>query len=202
MIRVGLTGGIGSGKSTVAGFFEGLGVPVYHADPRAKILMEHQPGLVQAIRDLLGPRAYTERKLNRGYIASRVFNDPALLEELNALVHPEVRKDFEQWASLQQSPYVLQEAAILFENGGYRSFDRMILVTAPREERIRRVIQRDGTDREDVLRRMENQWPDEEKIPLADYVILNEDLPETSRLVLDIHRELLDLSDARATSLC
>ena len=202
MIRVGLTGGIGSGKSTVAGFFEDLGVPVYHADPRAKILMEHQPGLVQAIRELLGPGAYTDRTLNREYIASRVFSDPALLEELNALVHPEVRKDFEHWTSLQQSPYVLQEAAILFENGGHRGFDRMILVTAPQEERIRRVMQRDGTKREEVVRRMENQWPDEEKIPLADYVILNTDLQETARLVSDIHRELLDLSDARATSLC
>lgn len=203
MIRVGLTGGIGSGKSTVAAFFEELGVPVYHADPRAKTLMETQAGLGRAIRRLLGEGAYDEKgALNRAYIASKVFRDPQLLAALNALVHPEVRKDFESWASRQDAPYVVQEAAVLFESGGYRNFDRMILVTAPREERIRRVMQRDAASRAEVLNRMKNQWPDQQKISLSDYVIVNLDRLETARRVSGIHRELLDLSAPGSSSLC
>ena len=191
---VGLTGGIGSGKSTVAAYFRELGVPVYDSDRRARDLMETDGLLREGIVKLFGPGAYRKGGLNRSYIASRVFEDKPLLQALNNLVHPAVRRDFHSWAERQDAPYVVQEAAILFENGGYRAFDRMILVTAPREERIRRVMQRDGTPREAVEARMENQWDTSRKIPLADYVIENTNLGKTRRQVVRIHRELLQLS--------
>ena len=179
MIQVGLTGGIGSGKTTVAGYFRGLGVPVYNSDQRARELMEADDSLRLAISRLLGAEAYGDAGLNSGYIASRVFKDKALLEQLNQLVHPVVRKDFLVWVGQQNTPYVLQEAAILFENGAYKGFDRMILVTAPREIRIRRVMERDSVPRESVVARMKNQWETSRKVPLANYVIENTDLEET-----------------------
>jgi dephospho-CoA kinase len=194
MMRVGLTGGIGSGKTTVAGFFRQLGAPVYNSDQRARELMEGDDDLRAAISNLLGPDAYGDTGLNRGYIASRVFRDKSLLEQLNGLVHPVVRKDFLNWAGQQKTPYVLQEAAILFENGAYRGFDKMILVTAPRDERIRRVMDRDSVPGESVVARMENQWETSRKIPLADYVIENTDLEKTRLRVGRIHLELLQLS--------
>jgi dephospho-CoA kinase len=194
MMRVGLTGGIGSGKTTVAGFFRQLGVPVYNSDQRARELMEGDDDLRAAISNLLGPDAYGDTGLNRGYIASRVFRDKSLLEQLNGLVHPVVRKDFHNWAGQQKTPYVLQEAAILFENGAYRGFDKMILVTAPRDVRIRRVMDRDSVPGESVVARMENQWETSRKIPLADYVIENTDLEKTRLRVGRIHLELLQLS--------
>ena len=194
MIQVGLTGGIGSGKTTVAGYFRGLGVPVYNSDQRARELMEADDSLRLAISGLLGAEAYGDAGLNSGYIASRVFKDKALLEQLNQLVHPVVRKDFLVWVGQQNTPYVLQEAAILFENGAYKGFDRMILVTAPREIRIRRVMERDSVPRESVVARMKNQWETSRKVPLANYVIENTDLEETRLQVEHIHGELLQLS--------
>ncbi len=194
MMRVGLTGGIGSGKSTVAGFFKELGVPVYNSDSRARELMEDNDQLRQAISELLGPEAYLGSALNRRYIASRVFKDKALLGRLNELVHPVVRKDFLAWAEAQEAPYILQEAAILFENGAYRAFDAMILVTAPEETRIQRVMERDSVTRESVRERMKNQWETFRKIPLSDYVIENTDLENTRRQVGRIHSKLLQLS--------
>ena len=193
-MRVGLTGGIGSGKSTVAGFFQELGVPVYNSDVRARELMEDNDQLRQAISGLLGPEAYLGSALNRQYIASRVFKDKALLGRLNELVHPLVRKDFLAWAERQKAPYILQEAAILFENGAYRSFDAMILVTAPEEMRIQRVMERDSITRESVTERMKNQWETSRKRPLADYVIENTDLENTRLQVKRVHSELLQLS--------
>lgn len=194
MIRVGLTGGIGSGKSTVADFFRALGVPVYDSDLRAKALMEQHGPLVQGIRQLLGPESFKGGHLDRPFIASRVFEAPELLRQLNALVHPVVREDFLAWSRGQKAPYVVQEAAILFENGGHRHLDRMILVTAPVEERIRRVMARDSVPREAVISRMKHQWPDADKIPLADFVIRNTDLETTRREVGCIHRELLEIT--------
>jgi dephospho-CoA kinase len=195
MRKVGLTGGIGSGKSTVAGYFRDLGVPVYNSDQRARALMEEDDGLRKAISELLGAKAYGATGLNREYIASRVFKDDALLQALNQLVHPAVRKDFLTWSGQQKAPYILQEAAILFENGAYKGFDRMILVTAPKEIRIRRVMERDSVTREAVEARMENQWETSRKIPLTDYVIENTDLEKTRLRVLQIHGELLQLSE-------
>ncbi|UCE68928.1 MAG: dephospho-CoA kinase [Flavobacteriaceae bacterium] len=194
MMRVGLTGGIGSGKSTVAGFFQELGVPVYNSDSRARELMEENDQLRKAVSGLLGPEAYLGPALNRQHIASKVFKDKTLLGRLNVLVHPVVRKDFLAWAEQQKAPYILQEAAILFENGAYRAFDAMILVTAPEETRIQRVMERDSVSRESVAERLKNQWETSRKIPLADYVIENLDLENTRREVGRIHRELLQLS--------
>jgi dephospho-CoA kinase len=164
--------------------------------------MESDPELIASIRSQLGDRAYTESGLNSSFIAAVVFEDPKQLKALNALVHPAVRTDFEKWMRLQEEAYVIQEAAILFENNAQNRFDRMILVTAPREERIRRVMSRDGLPREAVLKRMQHQWADARKIPMADYVIENTDLAETRRHVADIHRELLELSGTQEDTLC
>lgn len=189
---VGLTGGIGSGKSTVAGYFSALGVPVYNSDLRARDLMEQDAALRNGIVGLLGMDAYKGEALNRPYIASQVFAQKQLLNQLNALVHPAVREDFRQWTARQHAPYVIQEAAILIENGAYRDLDRLILVTAPKGERIKRVMKRDSITERDVLARMKNQWEDEEKISRADFVIHNTDLAATQQQVREIHSMLLE----------
>ncbi|TDQ31621.1 dephospho-CoA kinase [Zeaxanthinibacter enoshimensis] len=190
---IGLTGGIGSGKSTVASMFRDLGVPVYNSDLRAKELMTESAELRAAVIDLLGPQAYAGSKLNRSYISQKVFNDRDLLEKLNQLVHPAVRKDAGMWARAQQNvPYVLQEAAILIENGSYKDFYAIILVTAPIDTKLERLLKRDGSKQEEILERMKNQWSDAEKIPFADFVIENNELETTRRKVLEIHRKLLE----------
>jgi dephospho-CoA kinase len=202
MIQVGLTGGIGSGKSTVASFFRKLGIPVYDSDARAKELMKNDPDLRKAITGLLGEQAYQYGNLDRKWIASRVFSDPELLTALNALVHPAVRRDFGQWSTAQQGPYVVQEAAVLMENGGYRELDFNILVTAPETMRISRVVKRDQVTEIQVRERMRNQWTDADKIPLADFVIENTNLENTRRQVELIHRKLLQLSGTGRESFC
>lgn len=200
MIRVGLTGGIGSGKSSIAREFARVGVPVYNSDERAKELMQSDAGLRAKISTLLGSRAYSEGKLDRAYIASRVFSDSSLLRRLNALVHPKVRKDFEQWADQQKYPYVIQEAAVLFENGGYKNYDKMILAVAPREARIERVMERDKSSRKAVTDRMNNQWSDEKKIPLADFVIENADWDQTLEGIARVHAKLLEIAENNSTA--
>lgn len=192
MLIIGLTGGIGSGKSTVAQFFEQLGVPVYYADDRAKALMTGNEELKGAITELLGDSAYMpDGRLNRPYIAGLVFKNADLLDQLNGLVHPAVGKDFKAWAALQNTAYVIKEAAILFENGSYTAADKNILVTAPVELRIERVISRDGATKESILARMQHQWPDEQKIPLADYTIQNINLEQTKKQVNSLHKQLI-----------
>lgn len=202
MMRVGLTGGIGSGKSTVAGYFRDLGIPVYDSDTRARELMEGLPSLRDDIKALLGPGAYKNGRLNRAFIAERVFSDPNLLAALNALVHPVVRRDFQQWSLQQQAPYVLQEAAVLFENGGYKQLDHTILVTAPEPTRLRRVMKRDQASREAVLARMKNQWDDLRKIRLADFVIENTRRETARSQARKIHRKLLKLSGSGSSPDC
>ena len=193
MKLVGLTGGIGSGKTTVSAMFEKLGVPVYNSDARAKKLMNTSDSLRDEIVELLGEDAYKEGELQRSYVAKKVFASPELLKELNALVHPAVKKDFAQWATQQDFSYVIQEAAILIENGSHSAFDKMILVTAPLEDRITRLLQRDSSSREDILERVQHQWEDSKKEQFADYVIENIELPETAKQVARIHSELLEL---------
>lgn len=176
MLKVGLTGGIGSGKSIVAGLLEILNVPVYYADVQAKVLMNTNSQLIDQIKELFGEEAYRQGQLNRTMVAQLVFNNKDLLNSLNQLVHPAVKNDFEQWSALQSHVgFVVQEAAILFENGGYKNFDHMVLVTAPLEKRISRVMQRDGVEKAQVMERIRNQWSDEQKIKLADTVIINDD---------------------------
>lgn len=184
---VGLTGGIGSGKSTVAAMFRDLGVPVYDSDVRAKALMVDSPELKKAIGELLGPEAYQEDRLDRAYVAKRVFGDPALLEQLNALVHPAVRQDFLAWARAQATDYVIQETALIFETGSQDQYDRVLLVTAPKETRLQRVIQRDAALREEVLQRMDNQMPEDRKEALADFTIENLELEATEAKVGELH---------------
>ena len=191
MRHVGLTGGIGSGKSTIAEYFKALGIPVYSSDARAKDLMESNGQLKVELIRLFGDKAYVNDCLNRTYIAELVFSNPELLDRLNTLVHPVVQADFMAWANLQNAPYVIQEAAVLFENGGYKNFDYTILVKAPLEERVRRVMVRDGVSREAVLSRIQNQRSDAQKEPLADFVIENLNLESSREIVLKIHELLL-----------
>ena len=193
MTIVALTGSIGSGKSTVAKMFKKLGVPVYNSDKEAKKLMESSKKLRSAITKLFGERAYVEKKLNRTYIAEKVFGNAELLGRLNAIVHPAVREDFMQWAKKQKSPYVIQESAIIFENGLQDFYDKIILITAPKEIRLERVMERDRTPKSKILARMGNQWDDARKRSISDFVIENFSLKATHKNVKEVHRLLLDL---------
>lgn len=187
MIKIGLTGGIGSGKSTIAKIFQTLGYPVYIADTRAKELMVSDPLLISEIKAAFGNDIYTnEGLIHREKLASIVFSDKQALSKLNALVHPSVKRDFNDWCTKQNSELVFEEAAILFETGSNKFFDKTILVTASKEERIKRVINRDQTTKEAIESRMANQWPQEKKIPLADYLINNEGDELVIPQVLDI----------------
>ena len=192
---VGLTGGIGSGKTLVANMFSGLGIPVYDSDLEAKYLMNSSENLREAIIDLLGAQAYENDKLNRTYIANKVFDNSDLLESLNALVHPAVREHFLDWAENQQSPYVIQETALIFENNAQDRYDYVILVTAPEELRIERVMKRDGQSKEMIKARIDNQLDDEQKIAKSDFVINNIAKEDTHESVFQIHKAIMaDLS--------
>jgi len=193
MKRVGITGGIGSGKSTVCVIFEQLGIPVYYADQQAKWLMVNDETLRRAIVSLLGPEAYLPQgQLNSSWIAGRVFQQPPLLQQLNALVHPAVAAHSEQWHCQQSSvPYTLYEAALLYESGGYKKMDSMITVTAPLPVRIERVMLRDRCSREEVEARIARQLPEEEKVARADFVIINDGQQSLIAQVLQVHHSLL-----------
>jgi len=155
---VGLTGGIGSGKTTAAGFFKDLGIPIYIADNRAKWLMNNLESLKVSIKDLLGEEAYTQDGLDRKYVANKVFSNKDLLKDLNKQVHPEVDKDFKAWYQEQKAPYVIKEAAILFENNGYKKCDYLLVVVAPLTSRVQRVMKRDNSTEDEVFARIKNQW--------------------------------------------
>lgn len=194
MIIVALTGNIGSGKSTVAKMFKKLSVPVYNSDKKAKKLMQSSKKVRTAIMALLGDEAYVDKKLNRKYIAQKVFENKELLGRLNGIVHPVVRKDFIKWAKKQKSPYVIQESAIIFENGLQDFYDKIVLITAPKEIRVKRVMERDQVSQPEILARMGSQWDDERKKDLSDFVIDNISLKETRLKVQEVHKHLLDLS--------
>ena len=187
MLRVGLTGGIGSGKSLIARILRILEVPVFEADVEAKKLMEQDPELIGSIKGRFGDHIYSGGKLDRKSLASVVFKDPAALKELNAIVHPVVRKAFSNWADRQNAPYVVMEAAILAETGGHSAFDRIIVVSAPEELRIQRVMQRDGVEEEAVRSRMKNQATEEERLAIADHVIVNDGKQMVLPQALSIH---------------
>ena len=193
MIKVGLTGGMGSGKTTVAKIFENLGIPVYYADLEAKRLMVEDASLVEAIKELFGEEAYDANGLlNRTFIAQRAFPEPELLKKLEALVHPAVLRDGERWHEAQLGvPYTIKEAALLFESGSYRQLDKVITVFAPLELRIARVMARDKSAREDVEARIARQMPEEEKLKLADFVVYNDGSRSLIAQVWEIHKELL-----------
>lgn len=184
---IGLTGGIGSGKTTVAAMFSELGIPVYNADIEAKKLTDSSEEIRQELTALLGSGIYKEDVLDRKLMASLIFNDAELLQKTNAIIHPRVAEHFRNWVSVQQAPYIIKEAAILFESGTAAGCDRIILVTAPREKRIGWVMERDQATREEVLARMKNQWSDAQKEKLSDYIIHNTDLSDTKKQVEELH---------------
>lgn len=191
MLRVGITGGMGSGKSTVARLFQVLGIPVYFADDEAKNLMNHDPVLKQAIISIFGEGAYLSNHLNRSFISSEAFSNPQKLTALNAVVHPAVMAHGEQWMLRQTAPYTLKEAALLFESGSNKQLDLVIGVWCPMELRIDRVMNRDGSSREEVLARMQKQMDEEEKMKRCDFVITNDEKVAVIPQVLSLHRQLL-----------
>jgi dephospho-CoA kinase len=173
-ITIGITGGIGSGKSTVAKVLQLMGYPVYSSDQRAKDLMHEDQLLVAGLKELFGEEAYLDSELNRPYIAAQIFKDTSKRTAMNNLVHPAVRKDFQNWVSQQKSPILFQESALLFETGNYKSFDAVILVSAPKEIRMQRVKERDQLTDEQVQSRFNAQMPEEEKMKLTNLVIHND----------------------------
>lgn len=175
MKKIGLTGGIGSGKSTVAAVFKTLGIPVFDADSVAKQIMETDATVIAAVTAQFGEDAYINGKLSRAYIANIVFNDAYQLELLNAITHPATIRAFENWVLQQQAPYVIKEAALLFEAGTANGLDAIIGVTAPNVLRIQRVMHRDNVSRDMVIQRMDKQISDVIKMRLCDYVITNDD---------------------------
>ena len=192
---VGLTGGIGSGKTTVARMFANLGVPVYIADKEAADLMETSSEIRTEIIKLLGEQAYNGTLPNRAFIADNVFVSSDKLARLNAIIHPRVQQHFLDWVRGQKAPYVIKEAAILFESGSYKNCDKIITVTAPLEVRIHRVVSRDGVTQQAVESRINHQWDESKKVALSDYVIENILIENTEKEVEDIHRKLLLLSE-------
>jgi len=193
MIKVGVTGGIGSGKTTVCKLFEKMDVPVYYADIEAKKIMNSDKTLKQKIKKLLGQEAYHRNgRLNRNLVASIVFNDKTKLEELNALVHPAVGIDSKKWFEKQQTKYAIKEAALLVENASYKQLDYLIVVTAPVEMRIKRVVKRDKSDYNQVKLRIANQLPERQKKKVADFIIDNSGDVSLISQVWKIHRKLME----------
>ena len=194
MIRVGMTGGIGSGKSTVSRVFETLGVPVYYTDPRAKELMVSDPEIIAGLTALLGPQTYVDGALDRQYVSSRIFTDSELIQRVNAVVHPRVAADFEQWAAgfVGSVPYVIMECAILFESGFAKLMDYVVTVSADVEQRVMRASQRDGIGAQQVRERMANQMSDAERASHADYTIRNSDHDMVLPQVLELHKFFTD----------
>jgi dephospho-CoA kinase len=191
MLKVGLTGGIGSGKTTVAQIFEVLSIPVYYADSAARDLMNHDPELKKKIIASFGSDAYQNGELNRSYLGSVVFPDTEKLNLLNSIVHPVTIRDSANWMKNQKSPYAIKEAALIFEAGLEKHLDYIIGVTAPESLRIKRVVERDHVPMEKVLDRMRHQMNEKEKISRCDFVIQNDGLTALLPQVLAIHEFLM-----------
>lgn len=194
MLKIGLTGGIGSGKTTIAKIFELLNVPVYYADEASKRLYHSDQNLIANIKKHFGENIYTNEQLNRSKLAAIVFNDPDKLELLNQLVHPPTIRDAEEWMQKQTAPYVIKEAALLFESGSASGLDYIIGVQAPSHYRIKRVMERDGVRREDVISRANRQIDEDIKIRLCDFVIVNNDQELVIPQVLELHSRLLHMA--------
>lgn len=191
MLKIGITGGIGSGKSTVCRVFSALGIPVFEADRIAKELMNTSREIHEKLVNLFGASVYLpDQTIDRKYLAGIVFNNPSLLAQLNAIVHPVVRQTFFDWCDKQKSPYIIHEAAILFESGFYKMMDKTITVVTSENERIQRVMKRDGLTLELVKERIRNQWTDEERIKLADFVIGNNDNELIIPQIIEIDKKI------------
>lgn len=191
MLKIGLTGGIGSGKTTVAQVFEKLGIPVFYADLEAKKCIQTDASLIKQLKAVFGNDIYIHRKLQKDRLASIIFNDDSALQTINRLVHPAVQRVFEEWCAAQNSFYVLKEAAILFESGSDKELDQIVCVSAPDDLRKQRVMQRDGVTESQVLERMSKQWGQSRKIELADFHIVNDEKQLLTPQVLEVHSLLL-----------
>lgn len=194
MLRIGLTGGIGSGKSTVAKIFEVLGIPVYYADDAAKTLMNTDPALKEAIIKNFGAQAYSNHQLNRSYLASIVFTNKEKLELLNSLTHPATIQAANEWIRRQTSPYIIKEAALLFESGADKQLDHVMGVSAPLALRVKRVMERDGLSKEAILQRINRQMNEEEKLKRCDFVIINDETQLVLPQALELHKKFIALS--------
>jgi len=196
MLKIGITGGIGSGKSMISKVFEVLGIKVFYADDAAKQVMTNDPILIDALKQTFGNDAYfSDGSLNRKYIAGIVFSNPDELAKLNAITHPAVFRAFDQWLTqVKDAPYVMKEAALMFESGSSKLCDKNILVYAPLDMRINRVMSRDGLSRAEVESRNARQFTDEQKLKLADYVITNDDSQLVIPQVLALHQQFLQMS--------
>jgi dephospho-CoA kinase len=192
IMKLGVTGGIGSGKTTVCKVFSVLGIPVFYADPEASQVMYSNLEIKEGLNKIAGENLYPGGELDRKRLASLIFNDPDTLGKVNALVHPAVLENFIRWADMQQSPYVIMEAAILFESGAAELVDRIATVTAPVEERVSRVTRRNTLTRVQVMERINNQMDDRERIKRSDYVINNADNEMIIPAILKIHEDIID----------
>ena len=188
---VGLTGGIGSGKSKALTFFKNKGIPCYQADLAGHKVLNENPEVKAKVQAYFGSEIYTSKGLDRKALGKQVFNNQEVLQFLNGIVHPAVRLDFQNFIEEQQAPFIVSEVAILFENGGEKRYDKIILLTAPKALRIERVMARDGVSETEVRQRMQKQWTDAQKIPLADYVIDNTDWTTTENELERVYKELL-----------
>ncbi len=193
---VGLTGGIGSGKSTVARAFADIGIPVYIADDASKQILNSHPDAVERVIQLLGEEAYHHnadgsRVANRALIAQKVFTNKEQLTQLNNILHPLVHDHFKQWQAAQDAVYCIYEAAILFESGGYKNCDTTLLIYAPEDIRIKRVVIRDGVEESAVRQRLKNQWTDKQRLEKSDFVMINEDLQSIRLFVNNFHEFML-----------
>lgn len=199
MLKIGLTGGIGSGKTTVAKVFTTLGIPVYHADLEARRLMETEPKLVELIRHHFSEKAYENGSLNRNYLSSIVFNDKKKLDLLNSLVHPFTIEDGKQWMGRQKSAYAIKEAALIFESGSQGEFDLIIGVYAPETLRLYRTMQRDHIDKAIVKSRMNNQIKEEIKMKLCDEVLMNDEQELLLPQIINLHHQLMEHASKQGT---
>lgn len=200
MLKIGLTGGMGSGKTTVSKIFAVLGIPVFYADDVAKNVMHTDEGLKQRIIELFGNDAYINGALNRKHIAGIVFNDKYKLEQLNALVHPVTLAAADAWMNKQTAPYIIKEAALMFEAGAAASLDYVIGVYAPQHVRLQRVMHRDNVQREQVLARMNNQLDESIKMKLCDFVVINDEQEAVLPQVLRLHHRLVEMSGNSVTA--
>jgi dephospho-CoA kinase len=200
-LKIGLTGGIGSGKTTVAKIFELLGVPVYYADDAAKRIMIEDEELRSAIRKQFGEDSYKNNELNREHLATKVFNDPFQLEVLNSLVHPATIREAARWMNEQHVPYTIKEAALIFESGSGEHLDYIVGVSAPVQLRIDRTMERNKISREEVVKRMNHQIDEKMKMKLCDFVIHNDEQQLLIPQVIELHQKLLDLATGKSQTI-
>jgi len=193
MLKIGLTGGLGSGKTTVAHIFEVLGIPVYYADAASKRLMNDDEKVKAAVQNAFGKEVYPEGKLDRKYLAEIVFKDEKKLELLNSIVHPATLRDADEWINKQTAPYAIKEAALIFESGSHQSLDYVIGVKAPVQLRLQRAMKRDNISHEEAMARINKQINEEIKMCLCDFIIINDEQQMVIPQVLALHQKLLQL---------